>query len=50
QDVNTPCYINGSCIDCTSPESICAYMVTTRISRPAKKIKGNNLVGENLGL
>ena len=49
QDVNTPCYINGSCIDCTSPESICAYMVTTRISRPAKKIKVI-LVGENLGL
>ena len=49
QDVNTPCYINGSCIDCTSPESICAYMVTTRSSRPAKKIKVI-LVGENLGL
>lgn len=49
QDVNTPCYINGSCIDCTSPESVCAYMVTTRISRPANKIKVI-LVGENLGL
>jgi len=45
----TPCYINGSCADCKSPDSICAYMVTTRVSRPANKIKVI-LVGENLGM
>ncbi|WP_434799353.1 lactate utilization protein [Terrisporobacter vanillatitrophus] len=45
----TPCYINGACSDCKSPDSICAYMVATRISRPANKIKVI-LVGENLGM
>lgn len=45
----TPCYINGDCSDCKSPESICAYMVATRISRPANKIKVI-LVGEDLGM
>ncbi len=44
----TPCMINGTCADCTSPDSICAYLVTTRISRPAGKIKVI-LVGEDLG-
>lgn len=49
QDMKTPCYKLGSCEDCTSSDSICAYMVTTRISRPANKIKVI-LVGETLGL
>lgn len=49
QDMKTPCYKTASCADCISPDCICAYMVTTRISRPAKKIKVI-LVGENLGL
>lgn len=49
QNVKTPCYITGSCADCISPDCICAYMVTTRISRPANKIKVV-LIGENLGL
>ena len=46
--IKTPCMVNGSCADCTSPDSICAYMVTTRICRPPKKIKVI-LVGEELG-
>ena len=49
EGIKTPCYINGSCGDCKSTDSICASMVTTRISRPAKKIKVI-LVGENLGM
>lgn len=48
-DTNTPCYKTGSCMDCLSPESVCAYMLTTRFCRPAGKIKVI-LVGEILGL
>lgn len=46
--LETPCSITGSCADCTSPDCICAYISTIRISRPAGKIKVV-LVGENLG-
>lgn len=49
QGMKTPCYKTGSCADCLSPDCICAYMVTTRVSRPAKKIKVI-LVGDTLGL
>lgn len=47
-DIKTPCKVNGSCANCKSPDSICAYFTVTRISRPSKKIKVI-LVGENLG-
>ena len=47
-DIDTPCKITGSCANCKSKDSICAYMVATRICRPAKKIKVI-LVGEHLG-
>ena len=47
-NLNTPCSLNGVCTDCKSPDCICAYMVTTRISKPAGKIKVI-LVGEDLG-
>ena len=47
-DIETPCKKTGSCADCKSKDSICAYMVTTRLCRPAKKIKVI-IVGENLG-
>ena len=47
-DLDTPCKITGECANCKSKDSICAYMVTTRICRPAKKIKVI-IVGENLG-
>jgi len=48
KDMKTPCYTTGSCTDCISADCICAYIVTTRISRPANKIK-IVLIGENLG-
>ena len=47
-EISTPCKISGSCADCKSKDSICAYMVTTILCRPAKKIKVI-IVGESLG-
>ena len=47
--IETPCTKTGQCPDCKSPDSICAYMLVTRISRPTKKIKVI-LVGEDLGM
>ena len=45
----TPCAVTGSCGDCITPDyCICSYLVTTRICRPAGKIKVI-LVGEDLG-
>lgn len=46
--IQTPCNSTGSCADCLNENSICAYMVRTRICRPAGKIKVV-LVGEELG-
>lgn len=48
QDMKTPCYITGGCGDCLSTDCICSYLVTTRISRPANKIKVV-LIGDELG-
>lgn len=48
-DIKTPCTATGQCGDCKSEDCICAYMVTTRICRPPKKIKVV-LVGEDLGM
>lgn len=45
----TPCAVNGACGDCTSEDCICSFLVTTRMCRPAKRIKVI-LVGEHLGL
>ena len=45
----TPCIVNGQCANCHGEDCICAYMVATRISRPAGKIKVI-LIGENLGI
>ena len=45
----TPCLETGSCSDCKSPESICSYIVTTRLCRPAGRIKVI-LIGKDLGL
>ena len=44
-----PCNVTGECADCISEESCCAYMVETRVCRPAGKIKVV-LIGEDLGL
>ena len=47
-DAKTPCNENGACADCLSPDSICAYIVNTRVCRPKGKIKVI-LIGEDLG-
>ena len=44
----TGCLKTGVCADCKTPECICCNIVTTRISRPAGKIKAI-LVNEDLG-
>ncbi|WP_455539172.1 lactate utilization protein [Terrisporobacter sp.] len=49
ENAKTPCNVNGACADCKSPDSICSYMVTTRLCRPVNKIKVI-LVGEDLGM
>jgi len=48
-DSKTPCNTTGACSDCLSPDSICAYIVRTRICRPAGRIKVI-LIGQDLGL
>ena len=45
----TPCMETGTCSDCFSPDTICSYFVTTRICKPASRIKVI-LVGKDLGL
>ena len=44
-----PCLTTGACADCTSPDCMCSYVVTTRVSTPAGRIK-ILLINENLGL
>ena len=46
--LKTPCIANGLCGDCKGPDSICAQIVTTRLCKPAGRIKVV-LVGEDLG-
>ncbi len=48
-EIETPCHVVGQCADCKSPQTICAYMLVTRVSRPPQKIKVV-LVGEDLGM
>ena len=47
-NVGTPCAKTGMCAHCTTPESICAQVVRTRVCKPQGRIKVI-LVGENLG-
>ena len=47
--IKTPCNATGACADCISPDCVCAYIVRTRVSRPAGRIKVI-LIGEDLGL
>lgn len=44
----TPCFTTGCCSDCTSKDSICSHIVTTRLCNPEKRIKVI-IVGEDLG-
>lgn len=46
--LKTPCSVTGLCADCTGPDSIRCQIITTRICRPAGRIKVV-LVGEELG-
>lgn len=46
--LKTPCYVTGYCGDCTSPDCICAQILTTRFCRTPERIKVI-LVGESLG-
>jgi len=45
----TPCNETGSCANCKSPDSVCSFIVTTRLCKPAGRIKVI-LIGEDLGL
>lgn len=47
-DLGTPCSKTGTCGECMAEGCICCYAVTTRICRPAGKIKVI-VVGEELG-
>ena len=47
--LRTPCNETGSCADCMSPDSICSFIVTTRLCKPAHRIKVI-LIGKDLGL
>jgi L-lactate utilization protein LutB len=44
----TPCNETGSCANCTAPDSICTFIVHTRLCKPAGRIKVI-LVGKELG-
>ena len=43
-----PCFLTGTCVDCSHRESLCSQLVITRMSRPEGRIKVV-LVGEVLG-
>ena len=47
-DIRTPCKTTGTCADCKSTDSICTYIVRTRLCKPAGRIKVV-LIGEALG-
>ena len=48
-NLKTPCNETGFCADCLSPDSICSYVVRTRLCKPAGRIKVI-LIGKDLGL
>jgi L-lactate utilization protein LutB len=48
-NLKTPCSENGTCANCLSPDTICSFFVTTRICKPAGRIKVV-LIGKDLGL
>ena len=47
-DINTPCKKTGTCIDCTSPDTICCQFLVTRYSRHDDRIHVI-LVNDELG-
>ncbi len=48
-ELDTPCKKIGCCADCLSATTICAQFVTTRVCKPAGRIKVV-LIGESLGI
>ena len=48
-NAKTPCNATGACEDCRSPDSVCSFIVRTRMCRPAGRIKVI-LIGQDLGL
>jgi L-lactate utilization protein LutB len=38
-NAKTPCNETGACADCSSPDSVCSFIVTTRLCKPAGRIK-----------
>jgi hypothetical protein len=48
-EYKTPCNETGACADCMSPDSICTFIVRTRVCRPKGRIKVI-LIGQDLGL
>jgi hypothetical protein len=47
--LKTPCAETGSCANCLSEQTVCNYFVTTRLCKPAGRIKVI-LIGKDLGL
>jgi L-lactate utilization protein LutB len=47
--IATPCSKTGSCANCLTHDTVCSYFVTTRLCKPAGRIKVI-LIGKNLGL
>jgi hypothetical protein len=47
--LKTPCNETGSCANCVSGQTVCNYFVTTRLCKPAGRIKVI-LIGKDLGL
>ena len=48
-NLKSPCSETGACGDCVSQDSICTYIVRTRLCKPAGRIKVI-LIGKNLGM
>ena len=48
-NAKSPCNETGACADCQSPDSICTFIVRTRMCKPAGRIKVI-LIGKDLGL
>jgi L-lactate utilization protein LutB len=48
-NLKTPCTDTGACFDCKTPDSMCSHLATTRLCKPAGRIKVI-LIGEELGL
>ena len=48
-DHKAPCNETGICADCLSPDTICSFIVRTRVCKPRGRIKVI-LIGKDLGL